>query len=100
MKIKMETMNKDIKNLEFKLTDMIEVKFAFIQNVLQKDTNELKATFQKMVKDLESATREFNENFEEKYKTLKNMCANFFAKIQNLSDISNKKVAELDLSNS
>ena len=45
-------------------------------------------------------TKEFNANFEEKNRVLKNMCANFFAKIDDASDKCNKKVTDLDHSNS
>jgi hypothetical protein len=61
----------------------MEAKFSFIESQMKQETKQMKTSFQNIMATLEVETKNLSTNIENKKDQLKNLCAVFFAKIDN-----------------
>jgi type I site-specific restriction-modification system R (restriction) subunit len=73
-------LSKEIEKLKYELSDIIDQKFEHINRNLDRETKNLRTSYDELTSSLTTTSKDIMENYKKKMLELKGMIATFFAK--------------------
>ena len=84
-------LSKEIEKLKYELSDIIDQKFEHINRNLDRETKNLRTSYDELTGSLTNTSRDIMDNYKKKMHELKTMIATFFAKTDKIISENTKK---------
>lgn len=89
-------LSKEIEKLKYELSDIIDQKFEHINRNLDRETKNLRTSYDELTGSLTNTSRDIMDNYKKKMHELKTMIATFFAKTDKIISDNTKKTNEIE----
>ena len=89
-------LSKEIEKLKYELSDIIDQKFEHINRNLDRETKNLRTSYDELTGSLTNTSRDIMDNYKKKMHELKTMIATFFAKTDKIISDNTKKTKEIE----
>lgn len=88
-------LSKEIEKLKYELSDIIDQKFEHINWNLDRETKNLRTSYDELTGSLTNTSRDIMDNYKKKMHELKTMIATFFAKTDQIITDNTKKTNDI-----